>query len=80
MTPTCKTCGHPHFNFMDCVKAAKQRKQPDYERPPHVPEGFREWGNRLDAYEEVGGVLWLKEKHNFRVGTPIHAPDEPEVA
>jgi hypothetical protein len=79
----CKGCGHHHYNFQPCAVAAKARKAPDYERPPSTPEGFREWGNKLDSYDEAGGVLWLKEKkHEFFTGTPVHfpSPDEPEAA
>jgi hypothetical protein len=74
--PNCKTCGHHHYNFQPCAVAAKQRKAPDYERAPSVPEGYTPWGNKLDSYEEVGGVLWLKEKHNFFTGTPVHFPTD----
>jgi len=75
-TPTCGKCSHKHYNFQKCEDAAKQRKQPEYERPPSTPPGFRDWGDRLDSVDNVAGTLWQKEKHNFRTGTPIHFPDE----
>jgi len=76
VAPTCGKCGHRHYNFLGCKDAEKQRRQPDWEKPPRNPEGFSEWGHKLDAYNEAGGTLWLKEPRSFFTGKPVHFPDD----
>lgn len=59
--PLCPRCDKRHWNFTSCseaVRTAPTTPQPHIQR--RADSGFRDWGNRLDNYEERGGVLWLK--------------------
>ena len=73
--PTCKRCSHQHYNFQSCDEAAQKRKAPEVLRRS-TPEGFHDYDDKLDLYENVGGTLWLKEGRPMRTGQPIHWPDE----
>lgn len=59
MVPLCRRCNFRHYNFADCVEAAKARRLPEVVNP-RVPEGYRLWNqDRLSTWDRNG---WLIRK------------------
>ena len=56
--PSCRRCGNYHWYFVKCedLEARKQKQKGRLDvRWPDMPDGYREWGDRLDTIERIGG-------------------------
>lgn len=57
--PVCRACGRPHWRFVACADAPKERAATPAEAYPikTVPEGYRPWGDKLSTRDRNGWLI-----------------------
>lgn len=65
MVPTCRRCGQQHYNFVPCTNVEEWNSRRPERRPEpplslSTPEGFSQWGDRLQSWDRRGNVYYRR--------------------